>query len=80
MREKIEMILGATDWSANLARQLLAFSRRQVMEMKVFYMSGYPDEAIIRHGILGEGANLIQKPFSLEALVSKVREALDQEK
>jgi DNA-binding NarL/FixJ family response regulator len=48
-------------------------------EMKVLYMSGYPDDATMRHGILGEGANFIPKPFSLEALVSKVREVLHQE-
>ena len=36
LREKLEMIHQATQRSANLANQLLAFSRRQIMEMKVF--------------------------------------------
>lgn len=35
LREKIEMINDAADHSANLSRHLLAFSRRQVMELKV---------------------------------------------
>ena len=47
-------------------------------EMKVLYMSGYPDDAVMRHGILEEGTNFIAKPFSLDALVSKVREVLDK--
>ncbi|MBM4332539.1 MAG: PAS domain S-box protein [Deltaproteobacteria bacterium] len=45
--------------------------------MKVLYMSGYTDEAIVRHGILEKGINFIQKPFSLEGFTEKVREVLD---
>jgi len=47
-------------------------------KMKVLYMSGYADEAIVRHGVLEEGVNFFQKPFSMEALVLKVREVLDK--
>jgi two-component system cell cycle sensor histidine kinase/response regulator CckA len=48
--------------------------------MKVLYMSGYTDEAIVHHGILNEGLNYIQKPFAVESLVIKVREVLDGER
>jgi PAS domain S-box-containing protein len=47
-------------------------------KIKILYMSGYTDEAIVRHGVLEEGVNFFQKPFSMEALVLKVREVLDK--
>ena len=45
-------------------------------EMKVLYMSGYTDEAIVHHGVLTAGTALIQKPFGVDALAEKVREVL----
>jgi two-component system cell cycle sensor histidine kinase/response regulator CckA len=48
-------------------------------EMKVLYMSGYTDNAIAHHGILEKGLSYIQKPFTVEALVRKVREVLDKD-
>jgi hypothetical protein len=39
-------------------------------------MSGYPDDAIINHGISRPGVSLIQKPFSLASLTQKLQELL----
>ncbi len=47
-------------------------------EIKVLYMSGYTDDAIVHHGVLEPGVNFIEKPFSTEGLVQKVREVLDK--
>lgn len=46
-------------------------------EMKVLFMSGYTDNAIIHQGVLDAGANFIQKPFPTDALARKIREVLD---
>ncbi|MGZ3545625.1 MAG: PAS domain S-box protein [Gemmatimonadaceae bacterium] len=44
---------------------------------QVLFMSGYTDDAVIRHGVLRPGTAYIQKPFSAESLASKIREVLD---
>jgi len=44
--------------------------------MKVLYMSGYTDDAIVHHGVLEEGTAFIGKPFSPDALVLKIGELL----
>jgi len=45
--------------------------------MKYLFMSGYPANVIARHGVLDEGIHFLQKPFQMEAVASKVREALE---
>jgi CheY-like chemotaxis protein len=57
-----------------LAKRLKAFHP----EMKVLYMSGYTDNAIVHHGVLEKGVNYIQKPFTIERLARKVKEVLDK--
>jgi PAS domain S-box-containing protein len=47
-------------------------------ETKVIYMSGYMDNAIIPHDILKPGLPYLQKPFTPDGLVRKVREVLDE--
>ena len=46
--------------------------------IKTLFMSGYTASVIAHHGVLGKGMHFIQKPFSIEELVSKVREAIEQ--
>jgi len=45
--------------------------------MKVVFMSGYTDDAVVRHGILQEGIAYLQKPFTPVSLAKKVRVVLD---
>ena len=46
-------------------------------DLKVLFMSGYTDDAVIRHGLRSKISSLVQKPFTARALADKVREVLD---
>jgi two-component system, cell cycle sensor histidine kinase and response regulator CckA len=46
--------------------------------MRVLYISGYPEDAIARHGVLQPGRSFLQKPFPPGVLLQTVREILDQ--
>ena len=46
--------------------------------LKVIYMSGYTDEAIVHHGVLDPGIVFLHKPFSSESLGQKIREVIDR--
>jgi DNA-binding NtrC family response regulator len=48
--------------------------------MRVLYMSGYSDEAIVQHGVLAPGTAFLQKPFTTESLMRRIREVLDHKK
>ncbi len=46
-------------------------------EIRVLYMSGYTDDAVVRHGVEQGVVELIEKPFRIDALARKVRQVLD---
>jgi PAS domain S-box-containing protein len=46
-------------------------------EMRTLFMSGYSEETIVQHGLVQPGIDFLQKPFTAEDLVQKLREILD---
>lgn len=57
----------------DLAKNLLSL----YPNLKRLFMSGYTADVIAHHGVLDEGVNFIQKPFSKSGLAAKLREVLD---
>jgi CheY-like chemotaxis protein len=68
-----DVILG--DMSGPAVAEALTALRPSI---RVLYMSGYADDAIVRTGVLDEGKPFLQKPFTPMQLATKVRDVLDQ--
>jgi two-component system, cell cycle sensor histidine kinase and response regulator CckA len=58
-------------------RELADRMRAQLPDLKVLFVSGYTDSAIVQHGILEPGTIFLQKPFTPEQLATKVRDVLE---
>ena len=55
-------------------KEMVEELRKVLPGIKVLYMSGYTDNAIVHHGVLDPGEPYIQKPFALGDLVAKIKE------
>ncbi len=58
-------------------RELAVAAERRAPGLQVLYMSGYTENAILHHGRLDAGAELLQKPFRRADLARAVRRVLD---
>lgn len=61
-------------------RELAQHMQGQRPGIKVLYVSGYTDDAVFRNGLLEPGTAFLQKPFTRETLLLKLREMLQDEK
>ncbi|MEO7999765.1 MAG: PAS domain S-box protein [Gemmatimonadaceae bacterium] len=57
--------------------QLVDLLRAKSPSLKVVFMSGYTDDAVVRHGLLAAEVSFLQKPFTPEGLALKIRKVLD---
>jgi YesN/AraC family two-component response regulator len=58
-------------------RDLAQKLRALYPQLKCLYISGYTADVIAHHGVLDTGLYFIQKPFSVNVLIDKLREVLD---
>lgn len=58
-------------------RELASELARRKLIGRTLYMSGYTDDAIVKHGVLEPGIAFIYKPFTVDAVLLKLREVLD---
>jgi len=57
-------------------RQVAEHLRLKKPELKILFMSGYTDDAVLRHGVLSAESAFLQKPFSAVALSQKVHDVM----
>ncbi len=76
-RATIHLILSDVVLPGMNGRMLATELLRQHPESKMLFMSGYTNDAIVHHGVLDVGTWFVQKPFTAQALVQRVRDILD---
>jgi len=77
-RERIDLILTDVVMPRMSGRELVDRVRATKPAMPVLYMSGYTEDAILRHGVRDASMLLLGKPFTPGDLVLKIREVLDR--
>lgn len=76
-RQSFDMLLTDVVLQDTNGKELYHKVKALCPDIKVLYMSGYTDDVIVHHGVLEEGISFIQKPFSVQGLLRKVRQVLD---
>src|SRR5918996_1031966 len=74
---KIDLLLTDVVMPGMTGKEMAAKLLVERPGMRVIYISGYSEDVIVHQGAVEEGVVLVQKPFTAEALLSKVREVLD---
>ncbi len=76
--DKIDMLITDVVMPGMGGRELSARLCASCPEIKVLYLSGYTEDAIVHEGVVDPDTAFLQKPFTLQALSRKVREVLGE--
>lgn len=74
---RIDLLLTDVVMPKTSGRELAALLKDRFPHLKVLFMSGYTDDAVMRQGALPEGTAFLQKPLTPDGLAKKLREVLD---
>ena len=74
---KVELLLTDVVMPGMNGRDLAGRVSKMAPNVKMLFMSGYTENAVLRHGLEDDCAAYLQKPFALETLIAKVREVLN---
>ena len=77
--ERVDLLITDVVMPKMSGRELSQMLASLRPDLKIIHMSGYTDDAVLRHGIHELGATFLQKPFSLGTLARRVRDTLNQE-
>jgi len=79
-KESVDLLLTDVIMPDMNGKELYSELVQDFPTLKVIYMSGYTDNVIVHHGVLDGGVQFIQKPFTAQSIISKVREVIDGDK
>ncbi|MEO7358750.1 MAG: PAS domain S-box protein [Gemmatimonadaceae bacterium] len=74
----IDLVISDVVMPGMSGRQFAETLRKKRTDFRLLFISGYTDDAVVRHGIVQADEAFLQKPFSPNTLARKVREVLDR--
>ncbi|MBN1406728.1 MAG: response regulator, partial [Calditrichaceae bacterium] len=77
-KKRIHMLLTDVIMPGMSGKDLSEKILKIIPKIKIIFMSGYTDDAIVKHGVLEEGINFIQKPFTPHQLIKIIKEVLQK--
>ncbi len=77
LRAPIDILITDVVMPGMNGRKLAEYLEGRISRLKVLYISGYTDNAIVHYGVLDDGANFLQKPFTPKQILHAVASVLN---